>query len=358
MPNDEIILELDGMNYAGWKNVSIQRSMESLCGAFTIQLVDITGTATNDIIEGKSCKVHIKEARTDALTQIINGNIDGVKLKETSNSSSMTVQGRDITADLVDCAAIQPSSTWDKAKFSSIVKAICLPFGIIVDSSQLTTDELIDKFTLQNGETAYQAIERLCRSQAVLPLADLEGNLLLTYAADFTVTADEDLEVGKNIKEIEYEANWKERFSEYTIRGQRSGAGKAWDGRITQMVEQATDLGIDRYRPFVFMSENKATDANLRARVAWEAQVRAGRGTFYNVVVQGWYQTNLITGAKRPWTFNERVNVRAPKWGKDEQQLITAVSFTIDEEGGRKTRLVLKNPDVYAANPSPTVALS
>jgi prophage tail gpP-like protein len=106
------------------------------------------------------------------------------------------------------------------------------------------------------------------------------------------------------------------------------------------------------------MSENKATDKNLAARVAWEAQVRAGRGTFYNVLVQGWYQTDLVTGARRPWTINERINLRVGKWGVDEQQLITAVSFTIDNDGGRKTRLVLKNPDVYAANPSPNVALS
>jgi prophage tail gpP-like protein len=241
MPRDEIILELNGLNYSGWKSVSAQRTMESLCGSFTIQLVDVTGTITDDITEGSASKLYIQDGTTSVLSQIYNSYIDGVKNKITAKNATMTVQGRDVTMDLIDCAAIQKSSTWVKAKFSRIVTDICDPFSIVVDTSQLTSDETIEKFTLQNGDTAFEAIERLCRSQAVLPLTDVEGNLLLTYAADFTTTADEDLELGKNILEVEREANWKERFSAYTIRGQRSGNGKAWDGRITQMVQQATD---------------------------------------------------------------------------------------------------------------------
>jgi len=357
--SDDIVMQLGTSDFTGWKSISVQRTMESFCGSFTVELVDKQGSATNQITEGIATKLFVKEDLFGANYPLINGYIDGVKLKLSGQSTQMSIQGRDITCDMIDSAAIAPSNTWTKAKFSKIIRAIVLPFGITVDTSQLIIDEEIDKFTLQNGETAYEAIERLCRSQAVLPLTDFEGNLLLTYSADTTVKADEDLVVGDNVLEVEREASWADRYSEYFCRGQRSGKGKAWDGRITQMVAVATDLAIDRYRPMVFMSENKATDRNLQSRVNWEAQVRAGRGTFYNVVVQGWFQHNAITRAKtRLWTVNERVNIKVPRWGVDEQQLITAVDYHIDESGGRKTRLVLKNVDVYKSNPTEEVALT
>jgi prophage tail gpP-like protein len=356
---DNVILEINGENYTGWQSVSIQRTMESLCGTFTVDLVDESGTTVLDIGAGTPCKVFIQDSSslTPKYDQIISGYVDGIKLRQSATATGMTIQGRDITLDLIDCAAILKSSTITKARFSDIVKQIVEPFGIIVDTSQLTIDDKIEKFTLQNGESAYSAIERLCRSQAVLPLTDEEGNLLLTYAAKSFQTADEDLELGRNILDITKNANWKDRFLNYEIRGQRSGNGKAWDGRITQMVATAEDPEIDRYRPFTFMSENKASDNNLQNRVNWEAQVRAGRSVFYNVSVKGWHQLEYLTGNRRPWAINERVNLKSGRWAIDEQQLITAVSFTLSQDSGKITKLVLKNPDVYKPNPTPKVEL-
>lgn len=352
-----IILQIGGDNYSGWKSLSSERSMEALAGSFNFEVVDKEGEVVGNIEDGVASKLWVFDPLTYTSWPIMTGYVDQTNKKTADTSDEMTIEGRDKTEDLVDCAATVKSSTWTKKFLKDICTDLCKPYGILVDTSQIVDTELIERFTLQTGDTAFSAIERLCRSKAVLPLTDNEGNLILTYAADETIVADENLELGVNILEVEESKSKKERFSNYVIRGQQSGKGKAWTAKETKMNAKAEDTGVDRYRLHVFMSENKATAKNLRDRVAWEAQVRAGRGEHYNVKVKGWFQRDKEGTIIRPWQINERINIRVDRWNVNKQQLITARRFDLSEGGGETTTLMLQNPGIYKPNPTEKVEL-
>lgn len=341
-------MEIGGYNLEGWKSVAVSRSMESLSASFSFELTDKTGSASRAIQTGLEASLWM----TDGIfrDRIVRGFIDSVSRSTSGTDNQMTVSGRDITGDLVDAAVLRKSSTWQAAKFSKIIKDICDPFSIEVDAVDLLSDPKIEKFTVQPGESAFQAIERLCRSQAVTPLTDKEGRLVLTYSG-LTSTIDS-LVLGKNVLSLTESVDWNDRFSRYIGKGQAGNGGKAWQKQNTQIAAEATDPEVTRYRPFLFLAESKTSLSMIRARVNWEAQVRAGRSKSYTATVRDWTQTGGI-----PWGINRRVSLRAASWGVDTELLITGLTFTLDDSG-RRTDLTLNSVDTYRADPLERVELA
>jgi prophage tail gpP-like protein len=355
--DDFVQLETEGQAITGWKDITVNMSMEQLSASFTITLVDKEGTATDLIRGGLAVQLYIVNKILGFKDLVLDGHIDRVSKKVSGGATSMTVSGRDRNSDLVDCSAIHKSSTWNKAKLGNICAELAAPYFIEVDVSEVQNQTVIEKFTLQQGETSFEAIERLCRSQAILPMRTEDGQIKLTYTAPPSVRGVEDLELGKNIEELTEDDNRDQRFKQYLAKGQSSGKGKKWSKANTQIKALAEDEGIDRYRPLLFMSENKATPKNMQARVNWEAQTRAGKGLQHTVLLLGWYQK--ARGIKfRPWRVNERVNLKIDRWGFNEERLITGVTLRLTADRGRTTTLVLKHPDTYAANPTEKVKLS
>ena len=356
-----IALEINGQRFEGWESFSMEFDIETFVTSFNLSLYDpdsVLAVGKDDFPAGNQCSISITNQMRPTLDRVLDGFIVRRRRSISSSSNSLNVEGADKLVDLLDCSAVHPSRTWFKAPFSVIVSDLARPFGVTVVATGLRSDPIIDKFSLQSGESAFAAIERLCRSQAVLPLSDFQGYLTLGYAASPAERAAVDLEMGVNILSLDEDVDWTERYSEYTVLGQGAGNGKKWTKAMLASSATAKDTGITRYRPKIIIAENKATKEILIQRVNWEAQVRSGRSTEYNVTVRGWYQTNRAGFPVALWQKNQRVTLRYPEAGLlNEELLITKVTFSLDS-GGELTRLTLKHPDIFKAQPGAVVDLS
>lgn len=359
MNQSEILLEINGENFSGWESFTGSFDMEELSSEFSLALNDRDGALSSRIKTGVEANIYINNPLLGVREELlIPGFLTTITRTVTENSDSLDVTGADKLVDLQDCAAIHDSQTWTNKRFSSIVADLLNPFDLQVDRSALTDDPKIEKFTLQSGETVFSAVERLCRSQAVLPLSTYEGNLLLGYAATPLERAIVNLEGGKNILTLTETVSWEERFSEYIGVGQTPGGGKRWTKELLQASRVAVDAGVNRYRPYLLVSESKTDNKLLAKRVAWEAQIRSGRATEYTATVSGWYQRDLVTGAPLAlWQKNQRVNLLYEPWDVDTERLITRVEFALNESG-EVTTLTLKHPDIFKADPGERVDLT
>lgn len=353
-----VSLTLNGQNFTGWKSFSASFDMEQFVNQCRFDLFDKDGSviqgmplgSTGSPFEtGLACKVSIQNQAVFGDTPILDGFIVSDADSEDGNSNNMSIISADKTVDLLDCSAIHESQTWQNKPFSKIVLDLATPFGILVDVSRLTSDSLIKKFTIQSGESPFDAIERLCRSEAVLPLSSLDGVLVLGHAATSAERAVEAIEVGVNVLSAQRSRDWTERFSEYTVIGQGDGQGKRWNKQMLQAAATSLDTGVTRHRPKLIVAENKLTKKLAIQRVKWEAQVRSGRATEYRVTKRGWFQS--IGGMPtRLWETNQRVDFRWLSRGVDGEFLITSVDLSLGA-GGEITTLTLKHPDVF--NPQP-----
>jgi prophage tail gpP-like protein len=319
----DVTLTVGGKIYGGWETIQVGVSIEQIAGTFSLGVSERWPgqQSRRGILPGNACTVAIGG------TTVITGYVDDVNPAYGPANHSVDVVGRDATGDLVDCSAVHAGGEWQDRKLDAIVADLCRPFGITV---KVATDigAAFTRFRIEEGESAFEAIERACRMRAVLPVSDSKGGLVLTRAG--TSRAGVRLVKGENILGASGEFSWRDRFSRYTVKSQKPGLDDESSGEQTsQIFGEATDGGIGRYRPMVLLAEQAADRKAAAERAAWEANVRAARARRVNVTVQGWQET-----PDGPlWWPNRIVHLTDDWLDVDLDMLIAGVVLTKDGNG-------------------------
>jgi prophage tail gpP-like protein len=330
----DVRLNVGGKIFSGWESVAVARSMETVSGAFQLEVSDVNPWP---IAPGDECTV------TVAGEVVVTGYIDKVEVSISgSPTHTFNVSGRDKTADLVDCSAIGVSE-FKQQDVLQIAQKLAQPFGVKV-SSQGSVGAKFPKFSVQPGDTAWATIERACRARGLLALADGKGGLILTEPSKTrggTAIAE-----GQNVLEATGTFDNSDRFSKYLVKAQSAGTDE-FNGEAAATVKaEATDEGVKRYRPLLTVAESSSTVEAAKKRAGWEATVRAARAGKLSVKVQGW---NKGTGGL--WAINELVAVSMPSMRISGDMLVAGVQFEISLTGGTVTTLELVRPDAYAVEP-------
>lgn len=328
-------LKVNGRLYGGWEQVSIQRGIEQIAGAFTLSVTDRWNTEAGqkafEIKPGQTCEVWVDGQI------VITGYIDETEPAYDATSHAITVTGRDKTGDLVDCGAIYKSGHWINKTIAQIAQDLIAPFGIGL-KVQADIGAPLPVFAIQEGASVFEELERAARMRALLLVSDGQGNLVLTRAG--TDRAGAHLLEGGNILRASGMLSWKDRFSHYIVKGQRTGNDHAFAATVAQQQEAVKDATINRYRPLVLLAEDQDGNATLRQRAEWERNVRAGRGTRATVTVQGWQANGKL------WQPNTLTRLQSPRLAADLDLLIVSVNYTLDDSGAL-TVLDLAQPQAF-----------
>jgi prophage tail gpP-like protein len=332
----DVQLKLGGGIYRGWKTVSVTRSIQALAGTFDITLSEREpgAVAPRTFGLGQACSLSLDGHA------VISGYIDDVAPSYTTDEHTIRVSGRDRTGDLVDCSAINEPGEWHDIDLADLVEALASPFGIAV-TARADTGPRFTRFAIEQGETAFEAIDRACRMRAVLATSDVSGGLVLTRSARTRMPVT--LEKGVNVLAGSGAFSMRDRFSRYIVKGQRPGADLLPADMIAHPRGEARDSGVTRYRPLMLVAEDISSDVTIADRATWEANVRAARSRQPRLTVQGWR-----AGRNGPlWWPNSLVHVRDDWIGLDRDMLITGVRFSKSAEGGTTTDLSLMLPGAF-----------
>lgn len=339
MAESAIELRIDGQVYAGWEEVAVTRAMDAACGAFSLTVTDrwYEQDMPWPISPGDAAEV-----RLDGET-VITGYVDLSQPSLSATSHTISVQGRDKSADLVDCSAVHTPDEWHNIDLLRLGNILAAPFGVTVRAVSSVGDPF-PLVKLQQGETALEALLRYARMRKLLVMPDGKGALLLTRTG--TARASVDLVQGRNILEASGALDWSERFSDYTVKGQNNYSANTSGEDEAHVVATAKDPGVLRYRPLVIIGDCDSNMASALDRVTWEANTRLGKATSGTITVQGWRQGG--TGAL--WQPNMLVRVRAPWLRLDGEMLIRQVAFK-KGSGGTTTQLEIASPQAYEPEP-------
>ena len=337
---NECILAVDGKLYGGWTRVEVQRGIEQIAGGFVLQLTSrYPGVDTPvQLREGLACQLYLGD------DLVISGFVDDFETDDTATSSSVRLSGRDKTADLVDCSAIYKNGQWRGVSLEQIVADIARPFGIpVVVAPGTNTGEPFKRFALEEGEKAFDAIDRACRLRAVLVTSTPFGSLLITTAS--TVHSGVRLVEGVNMLKFNSKHSWKERHSEIILKGQVPGDDHEYGAAAAHLKASAKDAEINRYRPLVVVAEHGTSNKSLADRAAWEVKVRMGRGKRGGCTVVGWRTGK--DGQQGPlWQPNTLVDVTSERMNLDGQLLIVHCAYQFTEQG-RVAELTYTLPEAF-----------
>ncbi len=339
---NKLELKVNGKAYAGWKSVRVTRSIESIAGSFALSVSEKwPGQKQSwEIAEEDECRLEIDGV------PMITGYVDSVESAFSASDHSLSVSGRDKTGALVDCSAVLTQWEFKNTSILTLAKRIADTFlipvtlqsGVVLPSSHA-------KISIDPGDSAFEAIERTCRTVGLLPVSDGVGGLVLTRAGSGRAVTE--LVQGQNILSASGTRDAKERFRTYRVLGQHRGTDELSGAQASSVKGSATDMNVRRSaRVKLVRPEGNVTIEHAKKRAEWEATVRRSRAAEFEVKVQGWTQ-----GDGSLWPVNALVRLRSPFLKVDTDLLITEVEYSLDESG-TITTLRLKHKNSFKPEPS------
>lgn len=333
---DAVTFYINKKSYDGFLNVSIDRNMTSMTGTFSITVTDKWKVDQEDfeIKPGQEIHCHLGK---DALFQ---GYIDKLNLSLSPTSRNITISGRDKTGDLVDCS-IKADAEYNDLNFTGIAKELCKPFGILV-IAETDVGANFPKFSVRQGETVFEALERGAKERELLLQSTTHGNLLITKRSSSRSSTE--LIEGVNVMSASASFDNTQRFSEYIIKGQSTGLlGDAKDA--TQNQGTATDEGITRYRPTIIIAENAVDNDGAQKRAQFEATFKSAKASQVSLTVRGWNQKDGSL-----WKVNQLVQVDCRSIGIKARMLVQKVKFSQAKGQGQKVEMELIRKDAFKSD--------
>lgn len=329
----DVRLLVNGSYYGGWQTVRISLGMEQIAGEFSLTVSErFPGRPEAwKILPGDECRVLIGNQ------PVITGYVDDVEPGYDRESHTVAVMGRDRTGDLVDCSAIHKTGEWRGVTLDRIVSDICAPFGIKVTAAA-PLGAPFKRFSLQEGETAFEAIERATRMRGLLPMSNGTGWLLLTRAGTNRINTA--LVKGKNVERASGTFSQRDRYSRYIIKGQSPGSDDSTPEHNARTMAETSDESVKRYRPLIVISE-QGTRSEYREQAVWERNVRAGRGSRAVYTATGWHHPGGL------WLPNNLVRVEDDFIGFAGDLILARVTFTLDEASGSLAELDVCRPEAF-----------
>jgi prophage tail gpP-like protein len=270
----------------------------------------------------------------------------------------MSIAGRDKTGDLVECSALPKGpAEYRGVDMLHVAQAECAPFGITV-RADVDIGAPFDRLSRHPHETVLAFLEKAARQRAILLVSDGIGGLLLTRGG--SSRAPDDLVVGGNVQEAQWEDDWDRRFSDYYVKGQtdqhRQRAGKpvALDSTVEPLTgdpEPATEPGpasvtestsilmtghaidpeITRYRPTVRLTRSQSGMSTTQEQAEWMLRVARGQAERLRYTVLDWR-----AGANKVlWRPNQVAYVYDPFAERAKDMLIAGVTYLFDADGAR-----------------------
>jgi prophage tail gpP-like protein len=326
-------LLVDGQRHGGWTRASVSLGIEQMAAAFSLDYTQrgTADAAARPIRPGQRCVLEL-------LGQpVLTGWIDEDSASLDKSTVSYAVNGRSLTADLIDCSAIHRSGQWAGRTLSQIASDLVKPFGIPL-RVRTSVGAPLPSFALQEGETVFEALDRAARLRGLLLAADGDGALVIIRAG--SEQAPGELREGQNIESVQVTRNLRDRFSRIVVKGQSRGDDLDNGATVSSPSAVATDAGVKRHRPLIVLAEEQGV--SLAARASWEQRVRVARGLSAAVTVSG-----FEAAPGKLWRVNTLVRCVAPSVGLDSELLIAALEYRLDD-GGSATTLTLVPPDAFA----------
>ncbi len=333
--NNAITLVVAGREYGGWKSVGITAGVERVARDFSLSITRSwpdAPTLQRVVMPFDSCEVYIGN------DLVLTGDIDATPISYDSGSVSVSISGRSKTARLVDCSAISATGQWSGMTVERIAADLGSVYGVAV-KADVSTGGAIADHQLQQGETAFESIDRLLQLRQLLATDTARGELLITQASE--VHSGDSLVMGGNILTADASLDFKDVFSSYTCKGQRSSSETDDDAdenlptSLSGASAEASDTRVPYPRQMIIKMAGQADGAACAARASYERDYRRAKALATTYTVQGWRKAS---GAL--WVPNELVRVRDPLVGIDADWLIAEVEYRIDD-GGTISRLTV-----------------
>ena len=327
-----IQLKIASKIFSYWKNIRVTRSLEKMSGSFDLGLSGELGqvdTYAKSINGGERCQVLLNGII------VIDGYLEKPIISYDETSHNLSVSGRDITADIIDSAAIVDKQELHNVTILDAATALLKNLDIAINCPK--PGKPFVKFAINDSDSIFDTLKSHATQRGLL-LYTL-GDGVLHIGNPVGQITNHQLIEGDNIKAASIERDTSKLYRNYIVKAQGKG------GKSTTAT--ATDNNARAGRNLIIHAErNEESSLDLNARAEWEKQSRRAAATRATIKVKGW---EAEPGTL--WNIGQQIYLDAPRLKITAIQLATAITYSLDEAGGSTTEITLVDPNTYQAKP-------
>ena len=350
-----ITLEIEGTEFIGFQEATLSKSFDNASAEFTAT-ISSTAPIENPIKVGDGVKVLV-----DGFIALT-GFIDRVDGSFSPNDHTITVRGRDKTADLIDSTISEDISISTPTTLTKLAKQVISNIGSDIEVVSYIPDETFDiddDLTAQTGESAFDFIEGYCRKLQVIATTDGLGRLVFTRASSTAKAAvmlinQKDGTQNKVLSGSFY-IEHSQRFHKYTILSQGNAIGEInLDLDIASPADMASrsftvvDNDIRGSRVFNKNSEKSANQDQCESECKWNTNIKRARSFAYTATVAG----HVMSPQTDMWRTNVVVHVIDDFVDlPSEYLLISDLTFNYSLADGSTTDITCVTSDAFTLQP-------
>jgi len=345
MSDNVFTVKINNINFADFTEIFVRKSMETLSGIAYFKTANIYLQVQRklDVFMQDSFEAFINK------TSIIKGEVELIDLAYGQEENFVKIGGRDKTGILVDCNWTNSVNEWKKQTILNLMNIICSAFDVslFVDTSAsgLVTKK-IESFKINEGETVFQSIKRLCSENRILPISYGNNKLTLTSVSSNNFMK-ENLQTGnfRILKGRTKQSNIN-RFSEYIVKG----TGKETINKDLVSYLQLYGMSFDSVitnpdRKKVHLSETELDFNSAKEQAYYIRNLHAGYSRPYFYTVKDWVQSN-----GELWKINSIISVDDKLLRLKKQLLIYQIDFIYNKQNGFISKLYLIDKNTFTNN--------
>lgn len=342
-----IQIRVNGQVYENFISASVSSSLKTLSGSFSLavsanerELLPIKMSDTIEILIDDNV--------------VLSGYLDKLSGDHSSSSHTISLTGRDKTADIIDSTVSSKKEYKGPFSLKKLIENVLRDSGIkdikVIDEvGNLDNFTKSDSISAEIGQTIFDFIDTYASKRQVLLTTDGLGNLVITRGASENsgitlVKLKSDPTKRNNILSSSINIDNSQRFNKYIVQTQANpifSLSSSSPEKDTNINSSAIDSEIRASRVLEFQAEESLTDATAKQRAEWEANLRRSNSFTYTAVVQGHSYAEGI------WKVNTLVAVIDEYWDISSDGLLVSdieYSYGLD---GTLTKLTFVYPESY-----------
>lgn len=351
MPNDisprhHLALLVAGVVHNDWESFDIDSDLMIPADCWRATMGLPRGDTPAAVRTGAPCELRIAGAT------IMTGRVDGVDHEISKNTHTLSMNGRDGAAILVDCAA--PIFVAKQVTLEQIITQVVRPLGVTkiridADTALLTRE----KINVEPGDTAWAALSNAAEANGLWPWFEPDGTLVVggpdydTPPVGTLSLRRGEAALNNNIVSIRRTEDVSDRFSKVTVLGQTHGTATA-AGRHN-IKATVTDSGVSWCRPKIICDSESDNEAVARGRARKFISDARVRGFTLEIDVKSHSvpETNLL------WAPGQRVEIISEPHRIEGVFFLMGRRFVLDRNNGFVTKLRFKEDGVWTLDAHP-----
>jgi prophage tail gpP-like protein len=344
MQTDRVQVLIAGKVHSQWERYEIDSDLMTPADAWCVSLGMSGGLVPPYVVEGASVIIKVGD------DTVMTGYVDEIRHAVNKTSHTLSMFGRDLAADLVDCSA--PVISRANLSLKEIVAAITGEFKklkIRIDSDLTYARK---KFCVEPGQTAWDALAGAAELNGLWAWFEPDGTLVVGGPDYFSpVVASLTLRKngkGNNVLSLEKSGSQVGRYSIVTVLGQAPGT--YLEQGIPNLSASCKDANVYRHRPKIVFDPEAEDTGMCGARAHKIRDDSELHGLTITAVVQG--HRIVAPGEpsdKKLWAPGQRVRVLSEPHGIDEVFFLMARRFVRNRMDGSRTTLTLKKDGFWLA---------